>query len=177
MKITLVRHTSVDVPKGVCYGQSDVPLRATFEMEAEAVCQQIDGQEFDAVYTSPLSRCVKLATYCGYGDAVRDDRLMEMNFGEWEMRRWDEIEDPRLNEWFDDWFHVKSPGGESSEEQQQRLQQFMDELKASGKENVLIFTHGGIMIHSLLLCRLATLENVFSQQPGYGGVMEVEISD
>lgn len=177
MKITLVRHTSVDVPKGVCYGQSDVPLRATFEVEAEAVRQQIEGQEFDAVYTSPLSRCVKLATYCGYGNAVRDDRLMEMNFGEWEMRRWDEIGDPRLNEWFDDWFHVKSTGGESSEEQQQRLQQFMDELKASGKENVLIFTHGGIMIHSLLLCGVATLENVFSQQPGYGGVMELEISD
>ena len=27
MNIYLIRHTSVDVPKGLCYGQSDVPLR------------------------------------------------------------------------------------------------------------------------------------------------------
>ena len=34
MNIYLIRHTSVDVPKGLCYGQSDVPLRPTFEIEA-----------------------------------------------------------------------------------------------------------------------------------------------
>ncbi|MBR4088169.1 MAG: alpha-ribazole phosphatase, partial [Bacteroidales bacterium] len=27
MDVYLVRHTSVDVPGGVCYGQSDVPLK------------------------------------------------------------------------------------------------------------------------------------------------------
>lgn len=79
MKMTLVRHTSVDVPKGVCYGQSDVGLRATFAEEAERVRENLKGRKFDAVYTSPLSRCVKLASFCGYEDAVRDKRLMEMN--------------------------------------------------------------------------------------------------
>lgn len=34
MEVILIRHTSVDVPTGVCYGQTDVPLRATFEQEA-----------------------------------------------------------------------------------------------------------------------------------------------
>mgnify|MGYP000773314056 CR=1 FL=1 len=146
MKMTLVRHTSVDVPKGVCYGQSDVGLRATFAEEAERVRENLKGRKFDAVYTSPLSRCVKLASFCGYEDAVRDKRLMEMNFGEWEMQRWDEIKDTRLTEWFDDWFHVKATGGESSEEQQQRLRQFLEEIRTNDKENVLLFTHGGIMI-------------------------------
>lgn len=41
MKMTLVRHTSVDVPKGVCYGQSDVGLRATFAEEAERVRENL----------------------------------------------------------------------------------------------------------------------------------------
>ena len=32
MNIYLIRHTSVDVPKGLCYGQSDdVPLRPSME--------------------------------------------------------------------------------------------------------------------------------------------------
>ena len=34
MEVTFIRHTSVDVPPGVCYGQSDVPLRDSFEQEA-----------------------------------------------------------------------------------------------------------------------------------------------
>ncbi|MBO5243653.1 MAG: alpha-ribazole phosphatase [Muribaculaceae bacterium] len=175
MKITLVRHTSVDVPQGVCYGQSDVPLRATFVREAETVREKLKGLRFDAVYTSPLSRCVKLASYCGYDDAVRDGRLMEMNFGEWEMQRWDEIKDPRLNEWFEDWFHVQATGGESSEQQQQRLRQFLEEIRTNDKENVLLFTHGGIMIHMLLLSGAATLDNVFSQQPDYAGILQIEL--
>lgn len=175
MKMTLVRHTSVDVPKGVCYGQSDVGLRATFAEEAERVRENLKGRKFDAVYTSPLSRCVKLASFCGYEDAVRDKRLMEMNFGEWEMQRWDEIKDPRLTEWFDDWFHVKAAGGESSEEQQQRLRQFLEEIRTNDKENVLLFTHGGIMIHMLLLSGAATLDNVFSQQPDYAGILQIEL--
>ena len=36
MEVILVRHTSVDVPKGTCYGQTDVPVAATFEVEAAA---------------------------------------------------------------------------------------------------------------------------------------------
>ena len=37
MEIYLVRHTSVDIPAGYAYGQTDVPLRPSFEDEAEAV--------------------------------------------------------------------------------------------------------------------------------------------
>ena len=31
MKVTLIRHTKVDVPKGTCYGWSDVPVANSFE--------------------------------------------------------------------------------------------------------------------------------------------------
>ena len=31
MEVIFIRHTSVDVPPGVCYGQTDVPLRNSFE--------------------------------------------------------------------------------------------------------------------------------------------------
>ena len=72
MKVTLIRHTSVAVASGTCYGQTDVPLRDTFEQEAFNTLQALAGMHFDKVYTSPLSRCVRLATYCGYPDAERD---------------------------------------------------------------------------------------------------------
>ena len=70
MEVILIRHTSVDVPPGVCYGQTDVPLKPTFEAEAAVTAENLKAYlPFDHVYTSPLTRCVRLATYCGYPDA------------------------------------------------------------------------------------------------------------
>lgn len=79
MEVILIRHTSVDVPPGVCYGQTDVPLKPTFEQEAAVTQENLKAfLPFDHVYTSPLTRCVRLATYCGYPDAERDKRIMEI---------------------------------------------------------------------------------------------------
>ena len=97
-----IRHTSVAVPRGVCYGQSDVPLAGGFPDEAVIVKRNLEKYSFDAVYSSPLSRCLKLAAYCGYDTPILDSRLMEMNFGDWEMKRYDEITDSRLQLWYDD---------------------------------------------------------------------------
>ena len=66
MVVYLIRHTSVDVPQGVCYGQTDVPLNPTFEEEAAQTSARLKGLQFDKVYMSPLTRCVRLATFCGY---------------------------------------------------------------------------------------------------------------
>ena len=34
MEVILIRHTSVDVPTGVCYGQTDVPRNLPFKAKA-----------------------------------------------------------------------------------------------------------------------------------------------
>ena len=86
MEIYLIRHTSVDVPAGYAYGQTDVPLKPTFEEEAEEVKKGLSDHTFDKVWTSPLTRCVRLANYCGFPEAEREDRIKEVNFGECEMK-------------------------------------------------------------------------------------------
>ncbi len=170
--LTLVRHTSVEVARGVCYGQTDVAVRAaTFAAEAADVRRRLGDRVYDNVFTSPLGRCSRLAEACGYPEAVRDARLMEMNFGEWEMQPWESIADPRLQQWYDDWANVAAPGGESFMDQQRRLCDFMASLPA-GSSN-LAFTHGGILMHALLLTGRARLENIFSSQPPYGGIVEI----
>ena len=50
MVVYLIRHTSVDVPQGVCYGQTDVPLNPTFEEEAAQTSARLKGLQFDKVY-------------------------------------------------------------------------------------------------------------------------------
>ena len=64
MNITFIRHTSVDVPPGVCYGQTDVPLRSTFPQEAANVRMRLQaslaqGEAFDHRYLGDAALCHK----------------------------------------------------------------------------------------------------------------------
>ena len=100
MTLYLIRHTSVGIPRGTCYGWTDVPVSVNFESEAAACKAQLAGIHFDRVYTSPLTRARKLADYCGYPDAIEEPRMKEMHMGDWEMQRFDEIKDPQLKDLF-----------------------------------------------------------------------------
>lgn len=113
MKITLIRHTRVAVETGICYGWSDVGVAPSFETEASRVKENISNEQFDIVYSSPLSRCRKLAAFCGFHEPILDDRLKELNFGEWEMKKWDDLTDPRLELWYKDWIHLPAEEGKA----------------------------------------------------------------
>ena len=140
MKVTLIRHTRVGVPKGTCYGWSDVPLAETFEEEAATTRKNLDRQlresplhlaDFDRVYSSPLTRARKLAAFCGYPSPLVDDRLKEMNMGDWEMRLYDDIAkvDSHILDWYNDYMHLAATGGESFPIMYARVAEFLDELK------------------------------------------------
>ena len=158
MEVVLIRHTSVDVPKGTCYGWTDVPVRETFEQEAEVTRQSLKQfLPFDKVYSSPLTRARKLAAYCGYPDAETDDRIKEMNMGEWEMQLYDEIQDPHL--------HLQ---------QYQRVAAFLDELKGKPYQRVAIFAHAGVLISAGIHAGLYSWDNAWSNLPDYGNYIVVE---
>lgn len=175
MNLTVVRHTSVAVPRGTCYGQTDVALAETFPEEAETVVRNLGDIRPAAVFTSPLSRCVRLAEFCGYPEATRDPRLMELNFGEWEMKRWDEITDPRLNLWFEDWVNVAATGGEAYVDQCRRVTDFINDLKAKRIDNALIFTHGGVIAHLLVAAGVITAEEALGKVPPYGSIVRIKL--
>jgi alpha-ribazole phosphatase len=174
MEIYLVRHTSVDVPLGYAYGYTDVALKDTFEEEAEVVKEKLAGPAFDKVWCSPLTRCVRLADYCGYPHALRDDRIKELNFGEWEMKAWDEINDDRSKEWFDDWINTPTPGGESFNDQYKRVAAFLDEVRQGGYQRVCVFTHGGVLKKARIYAGECSAENAFDHISGYGEVMRLQ---
>ena len=176
MEIILIRHTSVDVPKGVCYGQTDVPLRDSFKEEATITAQQLQDDVFDAVFTSPLSRCTRLAEHCGYPNAIRDTRLKELDFGEWEMKEFDKIDDPRLQEWYDDYFHVAATGGESFMMQLQRVSEFLDEVSRQKYGRVAVFAHGGVLICAQIYAGTLKMEDAFGALTPYGGIVRLQLN-
>ena len=177
MEVILIRHTSVDVPPGMCYGQTDVPLKPTFETEAAVTAENLKAYlPFDHVYTSPLTRCVRLATYCGYPDAERDKRIMEINFGDWEMKPFEQNEDPRLQEWYADYMNVAATGGESFTMQYRRVSQFLDELKKQPYTRVAIFAHGGVLICAQLYAGILKAEEAFDALTPYGGIVRINLN-
>ena len=177
MEIYFIRHTSVAVPKGTCYGKTDVELSDTFEQEASVTREKIEGVTFDIVYTSPLSRAVKLASYCGFPLAEKDARLMEFDFGEWEMKNYDHLyqNDPRFLVWSNNYLTEHAPGGECVMDQYQRVQAFIQDAKSSGYKRIAAFCHGGILALALAIAGRVELENAFSNVPPYGSVIQVEV--
>ena len=176
MEVILIRHTAVDVPFGTCYGQTDVPLKETFEEEAAATKAALEAcGAIDRAYTSPLSRCTRLAAFCGYADAIRDPRLMEIDFGDWEMQLFDEITDPRLQDWFADHIHVPVTGGESFMQQMERVSRFLDELRQLPLARVVVFAHGGVLVAAQVYAGLVTPEQAFAALPPFGGLVHITI--
>ena len=112
MEIYLVRHTTPDIPKEVCYGQSDIALAKTFPEEAKHMINQLPAF-VEQVYSSPLQRCSKLANLIPHERMEQVSALMEMNFGAWEMKRWSEIPEDELNPWMSNFVTHAVPDGES----------------------------------------------------------------
>lgn len=176
MQVVLIRHTSVAVPRGTCYGQTDVPVSDTFEQEAEQTLRNLQPFiPFDAVYSSPLTRARKLAAYCGYPTPTVDARLMEMNMGQWEMQLYDEIQDPHLQAWYHDYMHLPTTGGEAFPDLRARVASFLDQLRQQEYERVAIFAHGGVLVAAGLYAGLYTEENAWDHLVPFGGLITIEL--
>jgi len=173
MNLTFIRHTSVALEPEICYGQSDVELSSTFEAEAQQVRSKLQQTLFDAVYCSPLSRCRKLASYCGYHEQVIDDRLMELNFGTWEMKAWADIDDPGLQLWFDNWVDVTPTEGESFASMIVRVKEFLEELKKLPYQDVVIFTHAGVIRAAGIIADRFPVTEAFDFKVGYGDAFKI----
>lgn len=109
--------------------------------------------------------------------ANTDKRLSEMDFGEWEMRRWDEITDPSLNVWYNEWIFNKAGGGESFFDLFLRFGEFMDELREKKFKRVLLITHGGILAAARVYFGNSDIKSALEIVPTYGEVAKYELNN
>ncbi len=173
MDIYLVRHTRVDLEAGICYGQTDISVSDSFETE----CEQLQAKlsEFDAgiVYSSPLKRCRVLAKRLQAREIYYDHRLLELNFGQWELQRWDSIDARTLKKWTANIIDERCPGGESFREQFERVVNFWRELSAKTFTQICIVTHGGVIRALLTFFLEIPLQNAFRLAIDFGSVTKV----
>jgi len=145
MGLTLIRHTRPMGAEGLCYGRTDLDVAETFHAEARAVLAA--APLTDIIITSPLQRCRKLAQHIAVArgqDLQVDDRIQEMNFGNWEARLWADIPAAELDAWAADFLHARPHGGESVSMLRARTNEALTHYRTSGKTH-LIVTHAGII--------------------------------
>ena len=173
-ELTLIRHTTVNVPPGMIYGHTDVPLSASFIDEAEKIMAQINTN-FDVVYSSPLTRCMQLAQKIS-SKVIPDSRLMELNFGNWEGKFWNDIDQtPEAKAWFADYVNTPAPGGESYAQMIQRCKAFLEEIMTSHYNDVCIVSHGGPMRAIKSIIENKTPQEAFDINVGYGEIFKIFI--
>jgi broad specificity phosphatase PhoE len=148
-RVVLVRHPPVDASfRGVCYGQSDVPLGADGRAMIPALAADIvEGGTPDVLYSSGLTRCQHLADAVAELCMVEiciDARLRERHFGEWELQTWNEIHTATgdaIMGMLTDPAGWRPPGGETTFELRDRVLSWYAGLP--NVDCVLAITHGG----------------------------------
>lgn len=175
MNLYLIRHTKVNVKPGICYGQTDVETTASFIDEANQIKEQLSYISFDKVYSSPLKRCKQLTEFLFDQDIIFDERLKELNFGDWEMQEWDQIKDPEYFHWMNNYIDVPCLNGESFTDLHQRVKNFMNELVSKDYKNVVIISHGGPIRSILTLINHYDLKDAFNFQVAYCEIQRITI--
>ncbi|HET7831634.1 MAG TPA: alpha-ribazole phosphatase [Gallionella sp.] len=171
----LIRHTTPDIDLGVCYGQLDIDVAASFAEEANRTRHWLPP--FELIVTSPLLRARRLAEYLGQGQRLplhSDARLMEKNFGAWEGKAWDDIARRDLDAWAAAVMGYAPPGGESAQQLLQRVQDFWQELSHLPQRDIAIVAHGGSIRALLSLIADIPLTRTLNWQMEYGTVICVK---
>jgi alpha-ribazole phosphatase len=173
MELYLVRHTTPAILPGICYGRSDLDVHDDFHEQVAAVRQKLYGIHVEACYSSPQTRCRKLAHALGLAETQHDDRLQELHFGEWEMQSWDAIPRSLFDHWSDNFVERAPPGGETFRELFQRAHQFFVECTKRHSGSVVVVTHAGIIRALLAHALRLPLENVPGLHLDFGGVSKI----
>jgi alpha-ribazole phosphatase len=152
MDIVLIRHPAVALDAGVCYGHSDVALAEDAKVASSALALRLATLQVPAprvLISSPLTRCYALAVEIAndFGCVLsHDDRLKEMDFGDWETQRWDEIDRALLDDWASNFEHAREHGGESVAQFVARVRAWLDAFAQTRELSpAYVVTHAGVM--------------------------------
>jgi alpha-ribazole phosphatase len=169
VRIVLARHPAPLIELGICYGRLDVPLHPDADVERLAHDPLITGSAH--VWTSPSRRCRELGERIAevlFIPLSADPRLMELDFGEWEGKPWDDIPHADLDRWAADPLGFRAPGGQSGAELIARVADF----HATLTQDCIVVSHGGPLRVLSALLRGQPVD-LFAPPQAIGTIVEV----
>lgn len=115
-----------------------------------------------------------LAEYCGYPEPVFDDRIKEINFGDWEMQPPEKIYPP-TSEWLEDYMNIPTPNGEDFPVFYRRVAGFLDELRTKDFRRVAVFAHCGVLLCAGLYVGMFGEKEAWNNLVGFDGIQRIEL--
>ncbi|HEU5176454.1 MAG TPA: histidine phosphatase family protein [Burkholderiales bacterium] len=126
---------------GRIQGRTDIPLLPGSSINLAKACAGM------RVVTSPLQRCVQTAALLGAPDAVREPRIIEMHWGEWEGESFSALRE-RLGEAMREnearGLDFRPANGESPREVVSRIRPWLSDI-ARDRQPTLAVTHRGVI--------------------------------
>ncbi len=163
VRLLLARHGQTEWHRDNRYvSRTDIALTETGHAQARALAHRAEREKVDLVFSSPLGRALltaKPAAAARNLEPETDERLRELDFGEWEGRTLSEIreEDPESVRRFEESAEHGFPGGEPLHEGADRvLDVFADLSRSHAGGTVLVVAHNTLL--RLALCRMLGIE-------------------
>ncbi|MBS0376861.1 MAG: histidine phosphatase family protein [Proteobacteria bacterium] len=170
MKLYLVRHPKTLAPPTLCYGSAEVEVAEDSRQEAlRSIRAAIPSTALEGapIFSSPLSRCRDLAhALAGGREVTVAPDLIELNFGQWEGRTWDQVPGAEVQAWMSDLWDYRPGGGESARMGAQRLRGLLERM--APVPEVILITHGGIIRIARAL--KAGIQSALLAEVGFGSV-------
>ena len=168
VRICLLRHgqTAFNAQGNKYCGRTDIEINTQGQVEALRMKELLKDWHFEAVFSSPLKRAHRTAEIVSGSaiDVLKDDRLMEVDFGEWEGKtaaEFSAIDPVSWSKWLAD--PANNRAGRTGETAQQvidRLEDFYNELQDNYQgKTVLVVGHNGINRLFLAHCLGMPLSN------------------
>ncbi|WP_420474058.1 histidine phosphatase family protein [Noviherbaspirillum sp. ST9] len=145
MRLYLIRHARPVVQEGVCYGSTDLGVDEGHQRQVLSQLLPVLPAGA-AVFSSPFKRCRSLAeeVACALGaEPVFDARLVEMNFGAWEMQAWNSIPRAEIDAWAADLLRYRPGNGECLLDVAGRVKSFHEALCARRTGSAVVIAHAG----------------------------------
>ena len=155
-RLYLVRHGEKAEGEGTLLGHTDVALSARGHQDVHSLAQSWADEPPVQIIASDLLRTVQSAEpLCSRFDLplATDSRLREMHFGEWEGKRWAEVEASHALEakrWGENWFDARVPGGESYPDVAARASAWLSDFLSTPQSPTVVYSHSGTI--RALLC-------------------------
>lgn len=182
MQIIFIRHGETYCNKEHRYsGEYDSVLTSKGENQSYTAYKYIlDNYAFDKIITSDRQRAMYIGELIKQDTAqtyIVDNRISEYNFGIFEQKTYDEVMVANANI-FDSWIKDETfqiPEGESKQNFEKRVIDFLKEILESKFENILCITHAGVIQTAITYLLKLPKEASWSFKVPNGGVAIIEI--
>ena len=187
IKLILIRHPETDWNKQERYmGSADIPLNDKGKKQARAISGYFKNENISVIYSSKLKRALETAKLIARPHNLKvkeDERLNEIDFGEWEGMTFGQIQKkyPKLaKKYLTDPFsplNTKIPQGESWIEFRNRVNKALKRILAREKGVIAIVSHGGV--NRVIICELLKIpfSHIWQIKQGNGAINTIEIYD